>query len=149
MKTAVARPRFAEGKRSPISDAAAGAQTASPDPTPSRAAKRQAKLVVETGERGHRAPQRAPAPRSQVRRVLSASGRGQADHGVEQRERGADPADLGVAQPPFAAQRLHDGAENVASKKFSAFSRKRTKSASRAGAASVTYPTRSAHPRQW
>ena len=56
MNIDIARARRAGGKRSPISDVAAGAQTASPTPTPRRVTKSCQNVRVTPESRGEHAP---------------------------------------------------------------------------------------------
>src|SRR5262245_63445440 len=67
MKTPSARARRAGGNRSPISDVAAGAQVASPTPTPSRTTKSCQKLraIPETAVRALHT--KTPTARMRVR----------------------------------------------------------------------------------
>src|SRR5271165_6377594 len=71
MKTASARPRFAAGYKSPISELPAGAQTASPTPTPSRAANIDAKFHVHPDAAVSRLQTATPIPSRRDRFFVS------------------------------------------------------------------------------
>ena len=73
MKTDSARARCSAGKRSPISEVAAGAQAASPTPTPRRSAKSCQKLRARPESPVSRLQAKTPAERIRVRDARSLS----------------------------------------------------------------------------
>ena len=73
MNTDIARARRSAGTRSPISELAAGAQLASPTPTPSRSTNSDQKPHANPEAKVNRLHRPTPAARSHLRRPTSAS----------------------------------------------------------------------------
>ena len=73
MKTASARPRRSAGNRSPISDVAAGAQEASPTPTPRRSTNSSQNPRARPHSPVSTLQTKTPADKMRVRAFLSLS----------------------------------------------------------------------------
>ena len=115
MNSDVARARCSTGNRSPISEIAAGAQLASPTPTPRRTANSCQKLRARPEAAVSRLQRNTPPARMYLRhRAIGEPAERHADEGVEQRERGAERAERRVAQAPLPANLFADRAEDLA-----------------------------------
>src|SRR5215216_195315 len=73
MKTDIARPRSRAGKRSPMSEEAAGAHEASPTPTPRRKTKSCQKFFAKPEATVSRLHRKTPTDRIHLRPDLSAN----------------------------------------------------------------------------
>ena len=102
-------------KRSPMSDMAAGAQVASPTPTPSRTTNSCQKLRARPDTAVSRLQTNTPPARMCLRAAaIREPAERHADERVEQREDRAEHAERRVAEPPLAPDPFADPAEDLA-----------------------------------